>query len=174
MSSREPKKKHVKISIDELLAVDSRRRELLSSVESKKTEQNKVSDQITKIQDPAERQRVIAEMKELKTKMQVEEEELKEVMKNWQTLMLQVPNIPDMSVPEGETDADNKEVKAWGEKPQFTFEPKDHLEIMTTLGMVDFERGAKVHGFRGHHFQYLAYRVHRVEGRLKFRKYKTA
>ena len=143
-------KKHVKISIDELLALDSRRRELLLSVETKKTEQNKVSDQITKIQDPTERQGVIAEMKELKTKMQAEEEELKEVMKNWQTLMLQVPNIPDMSVPEGETDADNKEVKVWGEKPQFSFEPKDHLEIMTTLGMVDFERGAKVHGFRGY------------------------
>ncbi|MEI7777391.1 MAG: serine--tRNA ligase [bacterium] len=143
-------KKHVKISIDELLALDSRRRELLLSVETKKTEQNKVSDQITKIQDPTERQKVITEMKELKVKMQAEEEELKEVMKNWQTLMLQVPNIPDMSVPEGETDADNKEVKVWGEKPQFSFEPKDHLEIMTALGMVDFERGAKVHGFRGY------------------------
>ena len=143
-------KKHVKISIDELLALDSRRRELLLSVETKKTEQNKVSDQITKIQDPTERQKVITEMKELKVKMQAEEEEPKEVMKNWQTLMLQVPNIPDMSVPEGETDADNKEVKVWGEKPQFSFEPKDHLEIMTALGMVDFERGAKVHGFRGY------------------------
>lgn len=144
------RKKHVAIDIDELLTVNSRRRELQTSIEAKKTEQNKVSDQITKITDPGERQTVINGMKELKTDMQKEEEELKEIMKTWQTLMLRVPNIADMSVPEGETDADNKEVKVWGEKPQFDFEPKDHLEIMTNLSMADFERGAKVHGFRGY------------------------
>ena len=66
-------------------------------------------------------------------------------------MMVQVPNVPDMSVPEGETDADNVEIKTWGEKPNFAFEPKDHVEIMTKLGMVDFERGAKVHGFRGYY-----------------------
>ncbi len=67
--------------------------------------------------------------------------------------MLQVPNIPDMSVPEGTSDADNKEVKSWGEKTQFSFEPKSHVDIMTTLGIVDFERGTKVHGFRGYYLQ---------------------
>ncbi len=62
-------------------------------------------------------------------------------------MMLRVPNIPDMSVPEGNTDADNKEIKVWGEKPKFDFEAKDHVELMTRLGMVDFERGAKVTAF---------------------------
>jgi len=64
--------------------------------------------------------------------------------------MLQVPNIPDMSVPDGKSDADNQEIKSWGEKPKFDFEPKDHVDLMTKLNMVDIERGAKVHGFRGY------------------------
>jgi seryl-tRNA synthetase len=71
-------------------------------------------------------------------------------MKEWQALMLAVPNIPDMSVPDGNSDADNLEVKVWGEKTSFPFEPKNHIEIMTKLGMLDLERGAKIHGFRGY------------------------
>jgi seryl-tRNA synthetase len=71
-------------------------------------------------------------------------------MEEWQSRMLQVPNVPDMSVPEGTTDAENQEVKVWGKKPVFDFEPKDHIEIMNALKMVDFERGTKVHGFRGY------------------------
>ena len=67
--------------------------------------------------------------------------------------MLQVPNIPDMSVPDGKDDSDNREIKTWGDKPQFTFEPKSHVDIMTALSMVDFERGVKVHGFRGYYLQ---------------------
>lgn len=72
------------------------------------------------------------------------------MMIEWQKLMVQVPNIPDMSVPEGESDTDNKEVKVWGEKPAFSFEAKDHIALMTGLDMVDLERGAKVAGFRGY------------------------
>ena len=64
--------------------------------------------------------------------------------------MLCVPNVPDISVPDGDSDADNQEVKSWGEKPTFSFEPKDHIELMTNLKMVDFDRGVKVHGFRGY------------------------
>lgn len=143
------KKKHVDIDIDQLLAVDDKRRNLLASIEKRRAEQNAASDKVAKA-DPATRATLIVEMKVVKEALQKEEEALKEVMKDWQNLMLRVPNIPDMSVPEGATDADNKEIKVWGEKPDFKFEPKDHLELMTTLKMVDFERGAKVHGFRGY------------------------
>ena len=68
------------------------------------------------------------------------EERLKAVMVEWQQLMLSVPNVPDMSVPDGESDADNVEVKKWGEPTAFDFVPKDHVELMTSLDMVDFER----------------------------------
>lgn len=64
--------------------------------------------------------------------------------------MLQVPNIPDISVPEGKSDEDNVEIKTWGEIKDFSFEPKGHIELMTKLDMVDFERGVKVAGFRGY------------------------
>ena len=142
-------KKHVDFDVNQLLAVDDKRRELMTLIENRRAEQNAASDKVAKA-DPAERATLIAEMKIVKEALQKDEETIKEVMKEWQNLMLRVPNIPDMSVPDGSTDADNKEIKVWGEKPQFAFEPKDHLELMTALKMVDFERGAKVHGFRGY------------------------
>jgi seryl-tRNA synthetase len=146
-------KKHIAMDLDRLVAVDDTRRELTSSMETKRAEQNRVSDEIAKIADPAAKQEAIARMQELKASIAAEEEKLKGVMEEWQALMLQVPNIPDMSVPDGESDADNVEIKTWGEKPNFPFTPKDHIEIMTQLKMVDFERGAKVHGFRGYYLR---------------------
>lgn len=143
------KKKHVKFDVEELIATDDIRREFMSSIEKKRAEQNSVSDKITKASD-AERATYIESMKHLKSGLQEEEEKLKEVMKKWQSLMLQVPNVPDMSVPDGDTDEQNQEIKTWGEKTKFDFEPKDHVELMTKHGMADFERGAKVHGFRGY------------------------
>ena len=143
------KKKHVDVDIDALLKLDDTRKELLASIEKKRGEQNTVSDKIQKA-TPEEREAMIAEMKTVKDALQKEEETLKETMKEWQGLMLKVPNIPDISVPDGDTDEDNQEIKVWGEKPNFSFEPKDHVELMTKLKMVDFERGTKVHGFRGY------------------------
>jgi seryl-tRNA synthetase len=89
-------------------------------------------------------------MRAVKEDIKQKEEKLKNITEDWQKLMLQVPNVPDMSVPEGTNDENNQEVKVWGEKTVFDFEPKDHVEIMTALHMVDFERGIKVHGFRGY------------------------
>lgn len=143
-------KKHIEFKIDDLLAMDDKRRALLGSVEKRRAEQNSASNSITKAVSAEERTKLISAMKEVKTALEKDEAELKEVMKEWQNLMLRVPNIPDMSVPDGASDAENKEVKIWGNKPNFEFEPKDHVEIMTALEMVDFDRGAKVHGFRGY------------------------
>lgn len=144
-------KKHVQVDLDELVRLDDARKAMLQSLEAKKGEQNVVSKQVASSTDAGAREGMIASMKVLKDEMQKEEEALKEVMVKWQALMLQVPNIPDISVPDGNSDADNVEIRAWGEKPHFAFEPKDHIEIMTKLKMVDFERGAKVHGFRGYY-----------------------
>ncbi len=144
-------KKHITFSVDELIALDDKRRALLTGVEARRAEQNAASTKISAASSPEERTKLIDEMKLVKADLEKDEETLKEVMKEWQLRMLQVPNIPDMSVPDGDTDADNKEIKTWGEKPVFPFEPKDHVEIMTALKMVDFERGSKVHGFRGYY-----------------------
>ena len=144
------RKKRVAFDLDTLIALDDKRKELLGHVEGMRAEQNEVTDSIAKTKDAGERESSIAKMRELKEKLQKKEEELAEVMKEWRKAMLQVPNIPDVSVPEGESDADNKEVRTWGEKPSFSFPAKNHIELMLALDMVDFERGTKVAGFRGY------------------------
>jgi seryl-tRNA synthetase len=146
-------KKRITIDLDALVAADDARRKALTSLEAKKAEQNAASVRISSLRDESERATLISEMKLLKEEIQKEEEALREIMHTWQELMLQVPNIPDMSVPEGESDADNVEQKTWGNKTKFDFEPKSHVDIMTALGVVDFDRGAKVHGFRGYYLQ---------------------
>lgn len=144
------KKKRVDFKIDQLIEVDDLRRSALTKIELKRAEQNAVSEKIARTQDQTERANLIASMKVLKDQMVLEEEELKKIMNKWGALMLQVPNIPDMSVPDGETDKDNVEVRVWGEKPFFNFVPKNHIELMEKLDIADFETGAKVAGFRGY------------------------
>lgn len=147
------KKKHIEIDIDRLILLDDKRKELLLSVEKKRAEQNSVTTIIAQEHDEAKRSILIAEMKGLKNELQKEEADLKEVMKDWQLLMIQVPNVPDISVPDGDSDEHNKEVKQWGKKPAFDFTPKSHIELMQDLDMVDFERGTKVAGFRGYYLK---------------------
>jgi seryl-tRNA synthetase len=144
------KKKHLDEEIDKLLDIDQKRLDLLSKVESLRAEQNKVSLSMGGTLSDNERAQLIEEMRLVKEELKEKEEELRQVMAEWQSLMLTVPNIPDISVPEGNSDEDNVEVKQWGEKPNFSFEPKDHIDLMTNLKMVDFDRGTKVHGFRGY------------------------
>lgn len=146
-------KKHMTVDLDGLIALDDMRKQLLVSMEAKKAEQNTVSREVANATNESLRAQLISEMKILKDDIQKEEDELKEVMQKWQELMLQVPNIPDMSVPDGKDDSENKEVKVWGEKTVFPFTPKSHVDIMTALGIVDFDRGTKVHGFRGYYLQ---------------------
>ncbi|MFZ2522437.1 MAG: serine--tRNA ligase [Minisyncoccia bacterium] len=144
------KKKHLDFDVDKLILVDDKRKDLLTSVEKKRSEQNEVSQKIVNISNENEKNEMIVKMQSLKQEMQKEEEELKTVMHEWQTLMIAVPNVPDISVPEGLDDKDNKEVKVWGEIPKFDFIPKSHIEIMQNLDMLDLERGTKIAGFRGY------------------------
>lgn len=142
-------KKKISFDLDELLAVDSQRLKILQEVEAFRTRQNGVSQEIVKTTDSF-RDALIIEMRELKEKLKSREDQLAETMKKWGALMLQVPNIPDMSVPEGNSDADNVESKKWGERKSFEFTPKDHMELMKLHDMADTERGTKVAGFRGY------------------------
>lgn len=143
------RKKRIDFDVSKLIEADEKRRALMQAVEKKRSEQNEHSVKITKAQGE-ERAVLIQEMQVVKAELQKEEEELKEVMKTWQGLMVQVPNIPDISVPEGESDKDNKEVKTWGDIPKFSFTPKNHIDLMEGLDLVDFELGTKVAGFRGY------------------------
>jgi seryl-tRNA synthetase len=142
-------KKHIDVDIDRLIAVDDERKQIRQELDAKRSEQNRRSNEIQIAKD-LEREKLIEQMQHLKAGMAEAEEKLKNVMVEWQKLMLTVPNIPDMSVPDGDSDADNLEVKKWGTPTEFSFTPKDHVELMTALDIADFDRGAKVAGFRGY------------------------
>ena len=150
------KKKHIKIDIDALIALDDKRRALQLEIDQRRAEQNAASTEIVKVSG-AERESLIAKMSELKKSLQQQEEALQEILKEWRLLMVQVPNVPDMSVPDGDSDADSQEVRRWspasgagGDTPKFDFEPKTHSELLLAHDMADYERGAKVAGFRGY------------------------
>jgi seryl-tRNA synthetase len=142
-------KKHLPFNVDDLVTLDDKRLELMKASEELRAKQNAASQEVQKA-DAATRAVLIEEMKVVKEDLRKKEEELEEVMKSWRTLMLAVPNIPDMTVPEGADDSANVEVKKWGEPTQFSFEPLDHMTLMEKQDMVDFERGTKTSGFRGY------------------------
>jgi seryl-tRNA synthetase len=142
-------KKHIKFDVQELLDVDDKRKAVLQQVEELRAKQNEVGKQIVQVEGD-EKQTLLDEMKTLKESLQEKEKELEPLEQQWRKLMIRVPNIPDVSVPEGADDSANQEMKKVGEIPQFDFEPKNHVELMTALDLADFERGTKISGFRGY------------------------
>ena len=109
------RKKHINFDVAKLLEADDLRLKILRDAEEMRARQNAASDNIAKIQNAEERQKAIAEMKELKEKLLARVEELRKANDAWRELMLLVPNIPDVSVPEGESDGQNAEIKKWGD-----------------------------------------------------------
>jgi seryl-tRNA synthetase len=144
------RKKHINFDTEALLRVDAERRAKITEVEAMRAELNAVSDAVPKITNEADKKKAIEGMREFKKKLAEKEAELAAIEEKFKTLMYQVPNIPDPSVPDGASDADNVEVRQWGVHPEFSFEPKDHITLMQELDLADFERGVKVAGFRGY------------------------
>ncbi len=144
------RKKHIDFDVSQLLELEEKRSNAQKNFEALRTKQNALGEEIPKTADASARASLIESLKPIKEEVQKAEEELRSIMKDWQALMLKVPNIPDMSVPEGEDDTSNKEIKVWGEKPAFSFVPKDHIQLLESNNMVDFVKGAEVAGFRGY------------------------
>lgn len=131
--------------VDKILSLDERRRHVLKELEEGRAEANKRSKGIPA---PAE----IEELKKLKEKIKVLENEIGLVEKNLEESMHQLPNLPLPDVPVGKDEKSNKILYEIGERPKFNFEPKKHYEIGELLGIIDIERAAKVSGSR---FGYL-------------------
>lgn len=142
-------KKKITVDVDRLLELDSQRVELSSKIEEMRAEQNKVSQSISQLSE-TDKIATLERMKLLKENMRIEDEKLTMVMKEWRLLMLAIPNIPDISVPVGDSDEDNQEIRNWGEIRKFDFTPLPHHELMEKRGWADFERGSKTSGFRGY------------------------
>jgi seryl-tRNA synthetase len=129
-------------------ALDEERRKLLQANELLKAERNRVSDEIGKARDKSLVQDQILQMRAVSANIKGQDEELKQIEESLADLLLTIPNIPSASVPVGASEADNLVVRKWGEPPEFPFAPKPHWEIGESLGILDFERGAKLTGAR--------------------------
>ncbi|MGI8632465.1 MAG: serine--tRNA ligase [Solirubrobacterales bacterium] len=140
-------------ALDELLALDERRRVLLPEVESGRARRNDVSRQIGEAKRtgaPAEE--AIAEMRDLSGRLKELEAELTEVEARREALAVSLPNIPAPDAPDGDSDADAELIRTVGDPPEFGFEPRDHLDLGRAHGVIDMEAGARVSGSR---FAYL-------------------
>ena len=168
------RKKRLDFNVGDLLTADDKRLSILKEVETFRALQNEANQKVAGALNSEDRNVVIEEMKLVKEQLQKKEDELKEIFVEWQKLMVQVPNIPDMSVPEGDSDAENSEFKTHGDKTIFDFEPVSHIDIMSNLDMIDLERGTKVAGFRGYFLKNDGFRLsfalwqHAVETAQKF------
>jgi len=135
------------VDLKGLMVLDELRRKFIQEGESLKAKRNEVSAQIGKLKkeggDPS---RAIAEMESVKDRIQTIDQELREVEKKLDELLLTIPNVPHPSVPLGKTPGDNKEMFRWGEPPVVDFPLKPHWELGEKLGIIDFGRGAKVTG----------------------------
>lgn len=129
-------------------ALDERRRTLLTESESLKALKNSASEEIAKVKDKSQVKDKIAEMKEVSARIKILDDELKNVEEELNTLLMTIPNLPHPSTPSGKSEDDNVVVRSWGTPPQFLFEAKPHWELGEALGILDFERAAKITGAR--------------------------
>jgi len=137
------KNKNREINLDKILDLDEKRRKLIAQSQALREQRNKLAKE-----KPTKE--TIEEGKKIKLQLQEIEKELKTIEQELNTLLSFVPNIPLAEVPVGKDASFNKVVKTWGRIPQFDFTVKSHIEIGTQLDIIDFERGAKVSGFRGY------------------------
>ncbi len=137
------------VDIEGLLALDKEHRELLFVAEQKKAEQNAVSKKIPMMKKNGEdTTAVFAEMKELSAAIKECDEKLRELDEKITAILYTIPNIPNSSVPDGDTDEDNIEIRRFLEPTQFDFEPKAHWDLGKDLNILDPETAAKITGAR--------------------------
>jgi len=127
--------------VDEVLEMDEKRRKLISDFEELRHQRNEAAED----KNIEEGKRIKKELSEIEPKLKRSEDLYDEAIQA-------IPNLPLDAVPVGKNEEENKEVKKWGEPRKFDFKPKDHLELGTSLGILDFETGAKVVGNK---FYYL-------------------
>lgn len=140
------RKRHFDYDLDRLIELEARRRELLQ-VENLRAEKNRLSEQIGQAYRAGERDRA-EELKEqvagISAQIDEQEAELEQVVAEFEAMLLELPNLPHPEVPEGESDADNPVLYERGELRSFDFAPRTHWELGEALGILDFERAAKI------------------------------
>lgn len=139
--------KKVEIDIDGLLELDKKRRDILGEVEVLKAERNKATTLISELKRKKENaDEMVLKSREIGDKIAGLDNDLRDVEKNIKDIMMTIPNLPHESVPVGKDADDNIEVRTGGTKRSFTFKPKDHVELVENLGIIDFKRGSRMSG----------------------------
>jgi len=136
------------IDLSPFRKLDGGRRELLQKVETLKALRNRVSDEIAQVKDKSLVQDKIAEMREVSRQIKLLDDELGGIEQELERFLLTIPNLPSETTPVGADETGNVEIRRWGTPPTFDFEPLPHWEIGERLGILDFERGAKLAGAR--------------------------
>lgn len=134
--------KKIDLDLDQLLLVDEKRRELLIKIEDLRRQRNEIA-----------KERNIEEGRRIKDELNLLEDQFNQVKAEFDALMVKVPTIPAIDTPKGESEAENVEVYRWGDIPEFSFKPLDHIELGKKLDILDLERGAKVAGYRGYYLK---------------------
>ena len=138
-----------KVDIDGLLEYDKKRREILYQVEQMKSKQNAISKQIPVLKkEGKDTAPIFAEMKVLSDDIKKYDDEIRELDAKIEEIMYTIPNFPNPTVPDGDTDADNVEVRRFMEPTKFDFEPKAHWDLGEELGILDPATAAKITGTR--------------------------
>jgi seryl-tRNA synthetase len=139
--------------VDELLRLDARRRELLPEIESGRARQNQASEAIAEAKRAGgDAEAAIAEMRELKGRLEGMQSELSQVEADRDRIAATLPNLPAAEAPDGAAEEDAVTLREVGEPPRFDFEPRDHLEIGVSHGLIEVEAAARASGSR---FAYL-------------------
>ena len=146
------KNRNLTVDLERLLAADEEARRLKGEVDAIRQRRNEIGQAMKSPLEQAQRMALVEEGKELKNREAEANAHYEEAVATRQGLQLDVPNFTHPDSPVGNDDADNREMAVFGEIPQFDFEPKDHLDLMEALDLVDFEGGAKVAGQK---FYYL-------------------
>ncbi len=143
------RKRRSKLDLGEFLAIDQKRRDLLLETEELKARRNQASGEMARLKKSGENaESLLAEMGVVSARVKALDEELKTIDQQTSEWVMSIPNVPHASVPEGVDEADNREVRTWGGKPSLNFPPKEHWELGTALGGLDFETAAKITGSR--------------------------
>ena len=156
-------KRKGKFPIDKVLELDEKRRRVLTEVEEMKARQNTASKQVPKLKkEGKDASHIFTEMKTLSDKIKELDVEVKGIDEELKITLLQIPNTPNDSVVEGDSDEDNVELRKNGEPKKFEFEPKAHWDIGTDLKVLDFEAATKITGTRFTLFRGLGSRLERA------------
>ena len=148
--------------VDEILAIDARRRELSSKRDQLKARQNAAGKMIPQLKkEGKDTSELMAEMNAVKDAIKADDEELTALENKQKSIMYEFPNIPSETTPIGKDDSENVEIRRWGEPRKFDFEAEAHWDIGARLGILDPETAAKVTGARFHFYKGLGARLER-------------